>query len=248
MGTATTSSKNPFTARPTSPIKSGNTTKPKLPKGHFTNVLSEPIRINQETVGVIPRSIQTILESLQTPPVSENDIEGTPTKSSTRPRSFELRASYLELYNEEWVDLLKGYPGGKISTMKGEKEKDTNSNTKDNNVTIREDKDGKLHLIGATEVTISSLQDALTVLETGSRSRTTAATSMNDRSSRSHAIFTLTLTMLHQKRPVSATPSKRPGSAAFGGGLAITSKFHFVDLAGSERVYCTSNEYLIVIN
>lgn len=58
-------------------------------------------------------------------------------------------------------------------------------------------------------------------LDLGSNSRTTASTDMNSSSSRSHAIFTVTLIQ-------QLTES------------VINSKFHFVDLAGSERLKRTN--------
>jgi hypothetical protein len=89
-------------------------------------------------------------------------------------------------------------------------------------------------------------------LTRGSLNRQVGATDMNSKSSRSHAIFSLTMT---QQRPVHhngynsnsrpTTPSsKLMGSRANsrlgldddGDWITITSKFHFVDLAGSERV------------
>ena len=69
------------------------------------------------------------------------------------------------------------------------------------------------------------------LLERGSAARATGATLMNSASSRSHAIFTLTLEQ-HRPQP----PSDRPQSAAAAAGTGYTTaKFHLVDLAGSER-------------
>ena len=48
-----------------------------------------------------------------------------------------------------------------------------------------------LVLIGALEVEVSSADEALGWLEAGNTARVTAATQMNQRSSRSHAVFTL---------------------------------------------------------
>ena len=61
----------------------------------------------------------------------------------------------------------------------------------------------------------------LTLLDRGSVNRSTAATLMNDSSSRSHAIFTIFL----EQHPLD-DPEQG----------FITAKFFFVDLAGSERV------------
>ncbi|KAI8851986.1 P-loop containing nucleoside triphosphate hydrolase protein [Chytridium lagenaria] len=99
-------------------------------------------------------------------------------------------------------------------------------------ITIREDKDGKLSVVGAAEVIVTTCEEAMRYLIAGSRTRTTASTAMNDRSSRSHAIFTLTLRSTRPRRTTAMiSPTRRSKPYA-----TITSKFHFVDLAGSERV------------
>ena len=48
-----------------------------------------------------------------------------------------------------------------------------------------------LVVIGALEVEVNSADEALGWLEAGNTARVTAATQMNQRSSRSHAVFTL---------------------------------------------------------
>ena len=48
-----------------------------------------------------------------------------------------------------------------------------------------------LVLVGALEVEVNSADEALGWLEAGNTARVTAATQMNQRSSRSHAVFTL---------------------------------------------------------
>jgi kinesin family protein 4/21/27 len=61
----------------------------------------------------------------------------------------------------------------------------------------------------------------------GAQSRTTGSTLMNEHSSRSHAIFTISL---HQ-----SLPSIDTNDDAANGLTYISAKFHLVDLAGSER-------------
>ena len=78
-------------------------------------------------------------------------------------------------------------------------------------------------------------------LDKGSNFRTTASTLMNNNSSRSHAIFTISIEQhqiedLYQAQgadgdiPMSNCEEKGPASDEF-----MVAKFHFVDLAGSER-------------
>ena len=61
----------------------------------------------------------------------------------------------------------------------------------------------------------------------GLKSRVTAATAMNDESSRSHAVFTAI---------IKTTTVLKDGQK-----VVRTSRFHIIDLAGSERVKDTGN-------
>lgn len=105
---------------------------------------------------------------------------------------------------------------------------------------IREDAKGRILLTGLKQVPINSIEDLLNALNFGSSIRQTDSTSINARSSRSHAVFSLNLV---QKRS-SATPVKDkrrsvPLEAMSGSTenwVTIDSKLHFVDLAGSERL------------
>lgn len=86
----------------------------------------------------------------------------------------------------------------------------------------------------------------MAALEKGCLSRTTGQTQMNERSSRSHAIFTIMLQMRsgrsskngsvreHFNRSLDAFASDF-SCLSFDAQKYITSKFHLVDLAGSER-------------
>ncbi len=79
----------------------------------------------------------------------------------------------------------------------------------------------------------------------GSRCRATASTSMNARSSRSHAIFTITL----EQRRSPASPAGRPSRDGGGGDESgdeeeeelvedyLCAKMHLVDLAGGSWLW-----------
>ena len=56
-------------------------------------------------------------------------------------------------------------------------------------------------VVGATEQPVSSAEEALSWLEVGNTARITGATQMNQRSSRSHAVFTILISklLLHQE-------------------------------------------------
>ena len=72
---------------------------------------------------------------------------------------------------------------------------------------------------GLTETHVKSVLQTMTCLQQGSSGRVTGSTAMNNQSSRSHAIFTLTI---HQQKLDDSNSAMR-------------AKFHLVDLAGSER-------------
>ncbi|KAL6064739.1 hypothetical protein STEG23_024821 [Scotinomys teguina] len=147
---------------------------------------------NEPTTGVIPRVIQLLFKEMD----EERDSE------------FTLRVSYLEIYNEEILDLLCS-PCEKASQIH-----------------IREDPKAGIKIVGLTEKTVSAASDMVACLEQGNNSRTVAATAMNSQSSRSHAIFTISI---RQRK-------KTDKDSGF------HSKLCLVDLAGSERQKKTKAE------
>ncbi|XP_077551913.1 chromosome-associated kinesin KIF4A-like [Haemaphysalis longicornis] len=120
--------------------------------------------------------------------------------AQARDKVFRVRASFLEIYKEDVFDLF---------SRSQEREA----------LAIREDTGGAIKIPNLTELAVTACDETIRLLEVGSASRSTASTEMNLRSSRSHAIFTLTVEQQDQ------------GSAA----AATVAKFHLVDLAGSER-------------
>ncbi|KAI8607398.1 kinesin motor domain-containing protein, partial [Chytriomyces sp. MP71] len=123
---------------------------------------------------------------------------------------FVVKVSYLEIYNETLVDLL--VDKDKQESLKIRMEPDSTS--------------GKdLYVQNLSERTITTLTDYRRILETGARNRTTGETNMNEASSRSHAILTITLDQYLILAQI-GTARKR-------------SKIHLIDLAGSERADAT---------
>ena len=141
-------------------------------------------------------------------------------------RSWQMTATYVEIYNEQLRDLLlpEAAPAHERSA-----------------VTIREDVKGRIMLTGLQSVAINSIEDLLNALNHGSTIRQTDATAVNAKSSRSHAIFSLTLVQRKSGGTTTTTSDKRrsmPADVIAPGETSITteSKLHFVDLAGSERL------------
>jgi Kinesin motor domain len=118
-------------------------------------------------------------------------------------------------------------------------------------IALREMPDSSMCVAGATEVDVDleaggapSKAAVLDILQRGSMSRATSMTMMNARSSRSHAIFTVTLEQRGPAPPAlvaGAAPDRDAAGAASAaeGGPDLSylcAKMLLVDLAGSERV------------
>jgi hypothetical protein len=103
-------------------------------------------------------------------------------------------------------------------------------------------------LTGLREVIVNDVEDLLAALNYGSSIRQTDATAINARSSRSHAVFSLSLVQ-RKRKSVGSTGKKDSnrrwtiagvdsvlGDQGDEATVTISSKLHFVDLAGSERL------------
>ncbi|CAE7750304.1 KIN4B [Symbiodinium microadriaticum] len=95
---------------------------------------------------------------------------------------------------------------------------------------VRENDTGAVFVQGLADMPVLSASEALHVLSAGTKNRITASTAMNAGSSRSHAVFTITLDQVVQS-DVSEDDTSR-----------MISKLTFVDLAGSERIKRTGAE------
>lgn len=81
---------------------------------------------------------------------------------------------------------------------------------------------------------MESADEVMSLLEMGNAARHTGTTQMNEHSSRSHAIFTISICQVVKSSEVAEDGS-------WCSRRHVVSKFHFVDLAGSERVTKTGN-------
>ncbi len=96
---------------------------------------------------------------------------------------FTIKVSFLELYNEELHDLLDPLTIGAIDRVTGKPLKE---------LFIKE-KTGAIYVQGLKEETVQSKEECVELLNKGINHRTTSATLMNEGSSRSHAIFTVSI-------------------------------------------------------
>ena len=119
-----------------------------------------------------------------------------------------LKVGFIEIHKEEIRDLLR--PKNAVSL------RDAPGGV------------GGVVLVGAREKTVHSETEMRKALRDGSETRATAATGMNHQSSRSHAVFTIHVS-------VESGGDKNPPDR-------IRAKMHLVDLAGSERAKRTGAE------
>uniref|UniRef100_A0A8C2Y9Y1 Kinesin family member 27 n=1 Tax=Coturnix japonica TaxID=93934 RepID=A0A8C2Y9Y1_COTJA len=133
---------------------------------------------------------------------------------------FHVKVSYIEVYKEELRDLLE-----------------LETSVKD--LHIREDEKGNTVIVGAKEFEVECADEVMSLLESGNAARHTGTTQMNEHSSRSHAIFTISI--CQKQSAESRKNTDVPQDPSWKSVRMIASKFHFVDLAGSERVTKTGN-------
>ncbi|XP_058229525.1 kinesin-like protein KIF21B isoform X1 [Hemibagrus wyckioides] len=177
------------------------------------------VTVSEDEQGIIPRAVRQLFQGIQRRRMEAQE-------RGTQPPEFKVSAQFLELYNEEILDLFDSArdPGRK------------------SNIKIHEDSNGGIYTSGVTSRLVSSEEELLQCLKLGALSRTTASTQMNAQSSRSHAIFTIHLCQMRvcpqmANGSVSAEVNGvDDASMSQGEYETLTAKFHFVDLAGSERL------------
>ncbi|XP_069813008.1 kinesin-like protein KIFC3 isoform X2 [Dendropsophus ebraccatus] len=121
--------------------------------------------------------------------------------------SYSVSLSMVEIYNEVIRDLLSKDPQEKLD------------------VKLNPDGSGQLHVPGLTSKEVKNFRHIKKILTLGKRNRATFCTNMNERSSRSHALLTITIT-----------------GQELSSGAVTTGKLNLVDLAGSERVWKSGAE------
>ncbi|XP_027090773.1 kinesin-like protein KIN-4A isoform X3 [Coffea arabica] len=174
--------------------------------------------------GLIPQAMNALFSKIET------------LKHQTE---FQLHVSFIEIHKEEVRDLLDPSSTNKSETTNGHIGKLTIPGKSP--IQIRETSNGVITLAGSTERSVQTLKEMADCLEQGSLNRATGSTNMNNQSSRSHAIFTITMEQMHKLNPM--TPSN--GNAnEYTNEEYLCAKLHLVDLAGSERAKRTGSDGL----
>jgi kinesin family protein 3/17 len=110
---------------------------------------------NETLRGIIPNSFITVFE----------------TVNNAQDKKFLVRASYLEIYNEEIRDLLSKDPSNRME--------------------LKESVDTGVYVKDLTSFVCKSAAEIDHVLQAGKKNRSVGATLMNQTSSRSHSIFSI---------------------------------------------------------
>ncbi|KAI3632577.1 hypothetical protein MIR68_009683 [Amoeboaphelidium protococcarum] len=140
--------------------------------------------------GVIPRSAQLIWNHAQ--------------KLRDLGWEFEFSGSYLEIYNEQLYDLLRSDYAHSDNSEK---------------LSIKLDSDHEIYVAGQSQVPLLSEKDVLKMITNASKNRRVAETLCNERSSRSHSVFTLNIKARNS-----------------GADETLYGSLNLIDLAGSERL------------
>ncbi|XP_077356404.1 kinesin-like protein KIF21A isoform X2 [Festucalex cinctus] len=187
------------------------------------------VNIGEDELGIIPRAVNHLFRGIE-------ERRQAATEQGKPVPEFKISAQFLELYNEEVVDLFDAT-------------RDVEARRQKSGVRIHEDASGGIYTVGVTTRTVNSAAEMIQCLKLGALSRTTASTQMNVQSSRSHAIFTIHLSQVRMCSPDNdicffslsilqdnVTDNRLVGNADIDEFETLSAKFHFVDLAGSERL------------
>lgn len=132
--------------------------------------------------------------------------------------STHIEISYYEIYNEKIYDLLRN-------------SNETKDNTKHSlvgrNLQIRENPQTGPYIVDLLTLSAKSASDAKLWLDIGNKRRATACTNINQKSSRSHSVFQITITQTLEHAAQSGEKNLVQ---------LVTSRINLVDLAGSERL------------
>ncbi|XP_065175869.1 uncharacterized protein LOC135805712 [Sycon ciliatum] len=127
--------------------------------------------------------------------------------SESANRMFLIRVSFLEIYNECITDLLN--PGS-------------------TNLKVHENAQREVYVGDVREENVTSIEEVLRLLKFGEKNRHIGCTDMNERSSRSHTIFRMTIESRECEEAVETSDD-----------AIRVATLNLVDLAGSERASAT---------
>ena len=169
--------------------------------------------------GISYRTIQKIFHLLSLRAQQQRAAEMFVSDSPDEPAeqlsfTFSLELGMLEIYNDEVYDLLSAQGG---ATMADKKDGAMRAGGKAS-LEVRREKNGRIEVPNLTKEKVTSIQEVMELLKRGNSNRATAATDMNEHSSRSHMVLIVDV------------------YSGIGDAQQNKGTLYLVDLAGSERV------------
>lgn len=149
-------------------------------------------------------------------PLAVNDIFKYINEDSNSMKQYSVKVSYLEIYNEKIYDLLNPREAHNLSF--------NSSPQKELDLKIRDDPITGVKVAGLSEEIVRNEHELLSVIERGDTLRKTGSTDFNSRSSRSHAVVLIRITIKLPKNE-----------------METVSTLSLCDLAGSERATTQSD-------
>ena len=124
-----------------------------------------------DTRGLIPRSIEQIFHA------RDAALKAAEENRGVEPPSLAISATMIEIYNEDVKDLLVSQ---KVSA--------------ETKYDVKHHPDGRTTVTGLKTVEVANAGEVAKLMKKAQAFRSTAKTNMNEHSSRSHMVFTLTWT------------------------------------------------------
>jgi len=161
--------------------------------------------------GVIGRAVHDLFSTRNSLPNGRNRVK--------------VEMSYLEIYNEQAIDLLSD---------------DHHTDASASLLQVRDSKSEGVVVQNLNSFNVSSPREVAALMEKAGAKRATGSTQMNSVSSRSHAICTLTVTIAPLESDGGSGSNNNEASSPRN--HAMRAKLTLVDLAGSERIKRTGAE------
>lgn len=169
--------------------------------------------------GILPRALKTIFNSIRRSGPDDDRFS-----LDDKNYKYAVVVNYLEIYNEMIFDLLADFSKDKMDIQKESLE-------------LKMDSKQRVGVRGLRDVTVSTYEQAMQILEQGRTNRQVAETKLNTDSSRSHSIFTIKLCTVPKEHVVPMKEvQENPGK------YVRYTKLSVIDLAGSERAKRTNNQ------
>lgn len=183
-----------------------------------------------DDVGLVPRLVERLFDYIGDNP---------------RKAQFRITVSFLQIYMEKITDLLMPQKADKNYATNSTRVNGASNHPIDgSNLSIHEDPKTGIFVLGLTQKKIRSKEELLNIIRRGVRKRATNQTTMNDTSSRSHAI----LQVFVEQRWVEHIKDSKSSTSADSKAKPVKKRYHrkalmtIADLAGSERLSKSGSE------